>query len=259
MKIDLHNHTIYSFDSDNQIEQTINEAISKNIDILGFSDHLDFAPGDKSSYFYKPKEQFKEFNELKIKYENKIQLKIGIEASYEEYYYSKIKQIINNYPFDYIIMSVHFVDKIVISKWMKLLEANKNNIDKVDYSHYFEQMLELVKNGDFNILGHIDYYKKYSKFNHKHTFEKYLHYYKSILKILIDRGKVIEINSSGLRYENIKEQFPSENILELYKDLGGKIVSIGSDSHHKDQVAYGFNSIYDIINKFNLKLYTFGG
>ncbi len=250
--IDIHNHTEYSFDSKLKMEQTIKTAISKNINVLGFSDHLDFADNDPGKNYYNAKKQFTEFAELKNKYNTKIKLLLGIEASYESYYYEKTSKILNDYNFDYTIMSVHFVDKLVMSEWIKTIENGKKSAADTDYSHYFMQMKELIENGDFDILGHIDYYKKYSKFNHSNTFQRYFTIIKEILQILIDKGKTLEINTSGLRYK-CNEQFPSNDFLQLYKDLGGTLISVGSDSHKKEHIGFGIDKANTLVTDYKFK------
>uniref|UniRef100_A0A7C3N8G7 Histidinol-phosphatase n=1 Tax=candidate division WOR-3 bacterium TaxID=2052148 RepID=A0A7C3N8G7_UNCW3 len=253
--IDLHNHSLYSYDSKRKMEDIVIEGISKDLDILGFSDHLDFNKNDPGNMFYKGKNQLEEFSFLKKKYSQKIKLFLGIESSYEKDYEDKIISSFKKFPFDYKIVSLHFVDGVVISDWIVNLEKDKKSIFEVDYEKYFIQLESIVDFKIFNILGHIDYYKKYSKFtNHRETFKRYQNYYERILRKVIKNGNILEINSSGLRHK-CKEQFPSVEILKLYKDLGGEIVSTGSDSHKTGDIAFGFDRIQNIIKDFKFKVY----
>lgn len=253
--IDLHNHSLYSYDSKRSMEDILVEALSKNLKILGFSDHLDFNQNDPGNMFYKGENQFEEFLVLKKKYQNEIKLFLGIESSYEKDYEEKIVKTFNKFPFDYTIVSLHFVEGIVISDWIVSLEKDKENILDVDYEKYFLQLESIVDFKNFNILGHIDYYKKYSKFSdHNNTFRRYKNHYEKILKKIIKNNIFLEINSSGLRHK-CQEQFPSTEILALYKDLGGKYVSIGSDSHKTGDVAFGFEVVEKITKIFNFEIY----
>ncbi len=249
MLCDIHNHSEFSFDSERTMRSVINEAVSAGIEVLGFSDHLDFSPGDPGSDYYNLSKQLEQYDSLQKEFAGRISLRLGIEASYEDYYYEKTKAVLDAYSFDYVIMSVHFVEKLVISEWIEKLEKDAEHIEDVDYAPYFEQMKQTIENSDFDILGHIDYYKKYSKFSHEHTFKRYRHYYEKILRALIKRNRVIEINTSGLRHK-CSEQFPSTDILELYKSLGGKTVAIGSDSHNEGQTGFSLASAEKLINKY---------
>ncbi|HAF07671.1 MAG: histidinol-phosphatase HisJ family protein [bacterium] len=253
--VDLHNHSLYSYDSKREMEDIIVEAISKDVGILGISDHLDFNSNDPGNMFYKGEEQLEEFLYLKKKYSNKIKLFLGIESSYEEDYEKKIISSFKKFPFDYRIVSLHFVDGVVISDWIVEIEKDKGSIFEVDYEKYFSQLESIVDFKIFNILGHIDYYKKYSKFqNHQETFKRYKNSYERILKKVVKYGIILEINSSGLRHK-CKEQFPSLEILKLYKDLGGKVVSTGSDSHKSGETVFGFDKVKRIVKDFKFEVY----
>ncbi len=253
-RIDLHNHTEFSFDSEIPMEHSIITAINKHIDIFGFSDHLDFAADDPGAHYYRPFDQLKNFHFLKSKYSDRIKLHLGIEASYEDYYYGKTVSVINSIPYDYIIMSVHFVDSIVISDYIRHIEENSRTVNDVDYMPYFLQMKQLAENAQFDILGHMDYYKKYSKYAHKDTFKRYADIIREILTIIVKRGSCLEINTSGLRYK-CNEQFPSEDFLSLYKELGGKTISVGSDSHKESHIGCCLENAHQLINKYNFQLY----
>ncbi|MEO0234795.1 MAG: histidinol-phosphatase HisJ family protein [candidate division WOR-3 bacterium] len=253
--MDLHNHSLYSYDSKRPMEDIVVEALSKNLKILGFSDHLDFNENDPGNMFYNGENQFEEFLFLKKKYQNKIKLFLGIESSYEKNYKKKIVTTFKKFPFDYRIVSLHFVEGIVISDWIVQIEKDKENILDVDYEKYFLQLESIIDFKNFNILGHIDYYKKYSKFSdHKITFKRYENYYEKILTKIIKNNIILEINTSGLRHK-CKEQFPSIEILTLYKELGGKYVSTGSDSHKDGDVAFGFENIEKIIKNLNFEIF----
>lgn len=252
---DLHNHSKYSYDSTRDMEDMVKEAISKNVNYFAFTDHLDFNKNDPGCNFYKGEEQFEEFKILKKKYFKTITLFYGIESSYEKEYEEKIKKSFRSFNFDFRIVSLHFVKNIVISNWIKMIEEDKEKISDVDYTPYFKQLKDIIDFGDFEILGHIDYYKKYSKFkNHHKTFKRYENEYKDILKSIIKKNIILEINTSGLRHR-CEEQFPSEEILEMYKDFGGKMVSTGSDSHREGDILTGYDLIKKILKRFNFEIF----
>lgn len=257
MFTDLHNHTLYSYDSKRKMEDAVKEAIEKKVKVFGFSDHLDFNEDDPGNDYYNGCSQRKEFERLSMKYDGKIRLFLGIEASLEASYAEKIRNAFKKYAFRYRIMSAHFVEGIVISDWIESVERGASESDEVDYSPYFDSLKRIVSFKEYDILGHIDYYKKYSKFkDHHKTFEKHKKEYRTILKRVVDGGKTIEINSSGLRH-SCREQFPSLSILEMYRELGGERVATGSDSHRSGDVAFNFDEVYNIIDGLGLKTLNF--
>jgi len=255
---DLHNHSEFSYDSQRSMENIVEEAVNKGIAVLGFSDHLDFNEDDPGNKYYNPEKQFKEFHRLEKKFKSQIRLVIGIESSYERNYADKIYSVFNAHPFEYRIMSVHFIDGVVISDWLEKIEKNEDKIENVDYSKYFDALEMIAEEGEFDILGHLDYYKKYSKFNHVSSEERYKKRYELVFKTLARRKKIIEINTSGLRHR-CREQFPSKRLLEMYKNIGGKMVSTGSDSHNIGDTGFEFKKIYELADNVGLKVYKADG
>ena len=77
----------------------------------------------------------------------------------------------------------------------------------------------------------------------------------AVLKELIERGKGIEINTSGYRY-GINDCYPDIEILKRYKALGGEIVTVGSDAHFPRDVADHIGAAYDMLNIAGYKYVT---
>ena len=100
-----------------------------------------------------------------------------------------------------------------------------------------------AKNGEYDCIGHLDYYKKHcARARLSDQFEYYRPIIKKILKYIIERGKGIEVNTAcmGMLME---ETMPDLPILELYRELGGSIITVGSDAHTPDRVGYGFEQV----------------
>ena len=72
MLIDLHNHTIFSYDSVDSPELVIENAIKHGIDVVGITDHQ-FTIGDKLSDY------FMYIQHCKIKYADQIRVLCGLE------------------------------------------------------------------------------------------------------------------------------------------------------------------------------------
>lgn len=102
---------------------------------------------------------------------------------------------------------------------------------------YFEILLEMVQNfSDFDVVGHLDYIIRYGPFEEKsYNFRDFEEIIDLILKEIIRKGKGLELNTSGLRGP-LNTTFPREEVLKRFRGLGGKRITVGSDSH--------FNSHY---------------
>ena len=84
------------------------------------------------------------------------------------------------------------------------------------------------------MLGHLDLIRRYDNAG-DYPFEYTKPLIREILQIVIQDGKGIEVNTSSYRY-GLNDLTPSEEILHLYRELGGTILTIGSDSHKPEQL-----------------------
>ena len=120
---------------------------------------------------------------------------------------------------------------------------------------YFESILENVKAfKKYNVYGHLDYVVRYGK-NKYFDFNDYKDVFKEILIIIIENGKGIEVNTAGLR-KNLGYPHPHKDILKMYKDLGGEIITVGSDAHFSEHIAYKFDEAREYLKQVGFRYYT---
>lgn len=247
---DYHMHSKYSFDGIQTIEQAIEKAISMNINEICMTEHISFDPDDKSYNYFNFKDYENEINELSIKYRNRIKIKTGLEAGEIHLYKDEYNKCFSENRLDFIIGSVHNINR-------KGLNTNiRENGVHATYENYFKQVLMLVQEADFDVLGHLDLIQRYA-FNvgGVYDFNNYKEIIHEILKTLISKGKGIEVNTSGLKNNLL---FPKLEILQMYKDLNGEIITVGSDSHNYDRVGENIESTYSLLKDIGFKyVFTF--
>ena len=106
------------------------------------------------------------------------------------------------------------------------------------------------------MLGHIDYVVRYgNKKQEEYSYEANKDIIDEILKHLILNGKGIELNTAGFKY-GLGFCHPYPEIIKRYKELGGEIITIGSDGHKPEHIAYDFGKVKDILTACNFKYYT---
>ncbi len=247
MFADYHVHTYYSDDSDYPMEDVIKDGISLGLDEICFTDHVDYGvkrdhddprgmlkrefDGVVLSNVDYPK-YFAEIESLRKKYEGKINIKQGLEFGIQTTTITDFEKLFNKYPLDFVIMSVHQVDNLEF--WHQDFQRGKTQ-DEYNYL-YYKEILDVIKvYKDYSILGHVDSIVRYDLAG-EYPFEKIRDIVTEILKTAISDNKGIEINTSCFRY-GLKDLTPSRDIIRLYKELGGKIITIGSDSHKKEHLA----------------------
>lgn len=258
MFADYHIHTYYSDDSTYPMEQVVKDAISKGITYLCFTDHVDYGikeDADKLTPEQRQELKLKiqhpnvpqynvdypayvaEYQDLKEKYADKINLKLGMEFGLQIHTIPQYQKLFNSYPFDFIIMSCHQVENKEF--WTQEFQQGRSQ-DEYN-QRYYDEILEQVKNyHDYSVLGHLDLIARYDKTG-VYPFAKIQDKIAEILKIVIADGKGIELNTSSVRYkihnaQGEHELTPSKEILALYKELGGRIITVGSDSHKPEHL-----------------------
>ena len=188
---------------------------------------------------------------MKEKYKGQITLKTGIEFGIQVHTTKAYEETFGQYPFDFVIFSCHQVENK--EYWRQEPQKGKTQLE---YNRrYYQEILDVVKAyKDYSILGHLDVIKRYD-LNGEIELEKIKDLIEQIFKVVIADGKGIELNTSSRAY-HLKSLMPSREILELYHDMGGKIITIGSDAHNTDRVGdrvmesqkilkeIGFNGIY---------------
>lgn len=231
---DIHIHSQYSMDSNTDMEDTVIQAIKKNMKSICFTDHVDFdSTKEKIDFVFRTSDYFREINRVKYKYKKDIEILAGVEIGIQPHLFERYDKFINNNMFDFVLMSIHSVKGQDI--YVDDFTRDRNPLEAVD--EYYTDMLTCVKGfSNFDILGHIDYIDRY--FSSKESipdFEEYKDMVEEILKIIIAKGKGIELNTSGFR-KDLGYFHPKLSILKLYKQLGGEIISIGSDAHTAEAV-----------------------
>ena len=239
MLTDYHVHTQYSDDSVYPMEDVVRDAISLGLDEICFTDHVDYGikvdwdSGEEIRY--RNGEPFANVDypryvaqiaELQAKYKDAIAIKLGLEFGVQTHTIPQYEALFCRYPFDFIILSIHQVE----DKEFWTQDFQQGRTQQEYNERYYEEMLDVVKAyKNYSVLGHMDLIKRYDNAG-IYPFEKVRPLIAEILKTVIADGKGIELNTSFHRY-GLSEPMPSVEILRLYKDLGGSILTIGSDSH----------------------------
>ena len=240
MYIDLHVHTEFSCDSEAKMEQYAEAALVKGINTLCFTDHVDLNPNDYGYNYYAPDRYFENYRKVRDKYEGRVKLLAGIEFGEPHLYADKLKEL-SVYPYDYIIGSIHWIgDMFPCQKVREQYSA------KEFYTLYWEEVLKTVKQGGFDALGHIDFPKRY--YGEIYYEEAKV---REIFKHLLDKDMVIEINTSSLR-KGHSETMPGDELLALYKECGGRYITVGSDAHEVPDVGADGNIARELLCKYGL-------
>ena len=226
---DYHMHTACSPDADElaTFNAYIEDAELKKHERLVFTDHVDI---DSPAELFKDYPQYEHYKSLlnRLQKKTQVELLMGVEIGYQPHVQKAIEALVKRHPFDFVIASLHASDKLDYYN----TDFFKGKTDQEATMRYFETVHEMVKSfSDFDVVGHIDYITRYYlKDEKKYDFKTFEPILTAILKTIIAKGKGIEINTSGIRY-NLDTFHPTKALLTLYFNLGGKILTLGSDAH----------------------------
>ena len=248
-KENYHTHTTGS-DGKLKPEDLIKLAIKKKFDILGITDHYFFPSGfrDWGNEYYSDK-HYKELNELKIKYKNKIKVLVNVEFDWLEDYGGWIRKEATKRKYDYRFVSMHFIkigkEYFPIDHSEELFREmikDAGGIKKL-MKKYYSGLRQAIKTGCFDVVAHFDLIKTWNKDGKYFSREEdwYGREVSETLKLIKKKNMKIDLNSSGLR-KACGEQYPSLEILREAKKLGIGIL-VGTDAHNGGELEAGLDKM----------------
>lgn len=242
IKCDMHTHTDNSADCREPMENTVKSAIEKGIKVLAFTDHCDLTYFDLRGNDKSIGKSFKQAEDLREKYKDKIKILSGIELG--EYIYNKDlgDYMLKSLDYDVVIASLHVRRDNTVFSFTDYSEEKEEDIREL-LCEYFEDLYKLAQNMDYDILAHLTIPYRYINGKFKRGFDThdYDEIITKILKTVIKREKALEINTSGVKTFGML--FPDEWIVEKYYELGGRIITVGADAHSSENVASGFEEV----------------
>lgn len=251
---DTHMHTNFSGDSDAAPELMIHQALKLGLSGICITDHLDLDyPNEPDLFLLNPVEYYSTLSGLQEKFKDQIPLLLGIEFGLQPHLSRKLQELASSIPFDFIIGSSHVVhgaDPYYPSYY-------QDRDEHTAYLEYFESILENLKTcQDFDSYGHIDYVVRYGPDKNKnYSYDKYSDVLDEILKQLIEKGKALEVNTAGFKYR-LGHPNPSEEVLKRYRELGGELLTIGSDAHTPQDMGYHFQKLPELLKSCGFRYYT---
>ncbi|WP_456403963.1 histidinol-phosphatase [Hydrogenimonas sp.] len=227
--VDLHNHTARCNHAEGSLDDYIEQAIAKGIDIFGFSDHapMDFDPRYRMG-FAEMEAYEREVREARERYAGTIDIRLAYEVDWLP---GHMDERVMNADVDYLIGSVHFIDKWGFDNPEFIGKYADADIDGI-WQDYFDLVEAMANEGRFDIVGHLDLIKVF-----KFVPETDVRLIAERAMDAIKRaGMVIEINAAGYR-KPIGEPYPSRQLLEMAYERDIPI-TFGSDAHAPQQVGF---------------------
>ncbi len=242
--VDYHLHSFLCRHGKGEIYEYVESAIQKGLTEIGFAEHIPIPDLDDPTGRMVIDDWDKYLNDVRAaqKQYPEITIRLGIEADYLPEFMPYIQNFLQQYEFDYVIGSVHFVDDWDFSNpalYFRLDEFGVNYL----YKRYYELIQEAAASGLYDVIGHLDLPKKVQKQPSVSDVE----WINAALLAIKENDLALDVNSSGLRKE-AREIYPRAEILQQAHDMGIP-VCLGSDAHKPTEVAANFQQSTDLLQQ----------
>lgn len=240
---DSHIHSDNSPDGNNTVSHICESAVEKGLQGITITDHCEVNLFYKDLYDRTVRQSCFEVSKAASVFKDFIGIFLGIELGQPLQDIAAAEKALTLGRFDFVIASLHNVRG---QPDFYYINYDKENVyDLLD--SYYNELLQMAMWNEFDVLGHLTYPLRYIVGEHGISVDmsRYDKIIDEIFAVLINNGKGIEINTSGLR-QKIGVTLPDEKYIKRYHDLGGQILTIGSDAHNANDVGAGIQEGMEI-------------
>ena len=253
---DSHVHSRNSFDGEESVDTLCSFAVNNNIDGICITDHCEINEYDES-FENSIRKSHSDVECAQKKYEGRLIVRKGIELAQPLQNMEIAEKVLKKFPCDFIIGSMH--NPKDEQDYYYITKEEYMDKQRLDYllTRYYEEYYEMTRWGKFDVIGHITYPLRYIEGVHKIKVDmtKYNEIIFEMLKVAAQSGIGIEVNVSGFR-QPYNKQFPNFEHIKAYRDFGGEIVTIGTDSHNSVTLGSYFEKGEELLKQAGFKYYS---
>ena len=251
LRMDQHVHSSLSHDGISNMKEHMIHAREYGISELTFTEHFDDYTGVitdiKELDINKYRKEY-----LKNKNDSIVKTNYGIEIGLRPESYKKISKLVKDNKFDFIIGSSHITCGKDMSKDPTFFDCLTPHEAVLKYLNEVLENVKIYKD-EFDVYGHIDYVIRYVISNYgdvmtRIDYNEFREILDEILLSIIKSDKGIEINTSGIRY-GLGMPHPNIDIVKRYHELGGKIITVGSDAHKATDLISNFDVAFNMLDE----------
>ena len=264
---DCHTHTQFSIDSEADITQCVERAAELQLAAYAITDHCEcnaWYPRehyseehqllcdsfDYKNSFYRSVEAV---TQLKQKYEERLNLLCGVELGQIMHDTEAAEAAASDNRLDFVIGSVH---QVIGEKDFYFIDYTQLSMEEIYnlLERYFKEVYDLCRSNIPDVVGHITYCLRYMKQRHNicPDISRFDDIISECFRTLAQNGKGIEINTSGLR-QGFGDTFPDLKYVKLFRDMGGEIITLGSDAHTAQDIGKGIAEAVETVRLAGLE------
>ncbi len=233
---DMHVHTSSSPDADVPAAKLLEMAAGAGVSRVGFVAHLDIHPDDFCHGGFSEPEYLSELNHASENRE--VHLLRGLEIGEPHRFMDDAEKMFSREEYDFIIGALHWLGDRMILDQEPFMEGDPFSL----VERYYLETLDILEAGRISILAHPGIFRRGMAragldcgFSETELFPALI---EEVLRKAISRDVALEVNTAGLRRPE-STTYPVPSVLDLYRRLGGRMITLGSDTHRRDNAFFG--------------------
>lgn len=244
---DSHTHSRCSFDGRDSVALLARQAVQTGLYALTVTDHCECNEYYEKNVRSDIAASVQETAHARISLSGQLRIRTGIELGQPTQDEKAAKEVLELARYDFVLGSLHNLRGEQDFYFLKY--ESEEQADEL-FNRYLEEMYELVTQDLFDSLSHFDYPLRYMtgeagvRLDEKNYADKI----DAILELLAKNGKALEVNTSGLR-QKIGRTLPGRSIVKRFRELGGKLVTVGSDAHRWGDIGAGIEDAFDLLTE----------
>ncbi len=254
-KADYHVHSSFSGDSGESLNVIFQHAFDLGLQEIALTDHLDpDFPSERVIFDIDLPSYFQILETYRKEWEGKLSILTGLELGLQQHLAQDLDHVLSDPHLDFIIASIHCADRGDFFDETYFDGKQKDEAHRI----YFQSLYENLKIFDgFSVIGHMDFIKRYGK-NHygkdhcELDYNLHMDLIDEILKLAVEKGTGLEVNSSGYRY-GLGHAHPDSIILSRYRELGGEIITLGSDAHKAEDIGKDLDRAGELLENLGFR------
>ena len=262
MFYDMHTHTNHSHDSKQDPEESCLTAIKKGLRGIAITDHADMWYFNERNSWEHITNSVTDAERLNEKYKEQLRVFRGYEVADAYFDRGVTDKLINDLPCDVVIGSIHCLSYAGLSDAYSCMDFSDNVISYEKtvgvVKRYFDLLIDMAENYDYDILAHLTCPFRYinGKYGRGLRSEDFESEIKTVLRAVISRKKALEINTSGIGTP-LNATMPDTPVLLWYREMGGELISLGSDAHSAERLGNGFEDVSRRLRELGFTNYAY--
>lgn len=257
---DFHIHSEHSPDSVQTLDEICRSAIDKGLRGIAICDHVDMWFFDRENTYTCMQNCICDVRRVKEKYGNTLEIFQGVEMAEYLYDPKRAESILQLCAYDVILGSVHSVIYEDITDSYSRIDFSDMTESKIYgfLSEYFSKIIEMIEKTNFDVLSHLTCPLRYinGKYGRNIDILRWKNEIFTIFEWIVKKGIALEVNASGVG-DFYRKYMPDENLLHMYKEIGGELITIGSDAHTPQKIGNVFAQTKQMLGDIGFGAYYY--